>query len=261
MGIPIGIAYSPKTTLAAALGSAGDTCEVADISVFPDPPHEKKGVIVLCADERFASDDPDDYETCYYTSKDENSLTGLERGIEGSTPAEWPVGTVCACLFTNAAWQESMDFIEDVDGNVTTHLEQPEIHQPVFIDAEPAIEEYEEGDVVLIPFEQGEDATDGSWIRFPNGIQICWTRLSTSFHNSGALTALWVFPQEFASTPQVSATIMLTGASITPQGKEVHAQTLSPSATQAAIQARTTGADFEDGDYCEVDAIAIGRWE
>jgi hypothetical protein len=107
MSIPIGIAYSPKTKLNSGLDELDDECVVVNINAFPTPPAGGKGVVVFCSDDRFDSDDPNDYETCYYTGRDVGSskLTGLDRGVEGNTPATWPAETACACLFTNAHWE------------------------------------------------------------------------------------------------------------------------------------------------------------
>lgn len=47
---------------------------------------------------------------------------------------------------------------------------------------------------------------NGEWVRFPDGTQICWGRVSISPTPNVASEGTWVFPATFAFPPEVQAT-------------------------------------------------------
>ena len=102
--IPILLEYSPLTELGEILGVNDATAKLVDISSVPDLGTGEITHIVLCASDRYDSENPDDYETCEVTDKDTGtSVVTVERGIEGNQQ-EWPAGTYVRCLGTAEAW-------------------------------------------------------------------------------------------------------------------------------------------------------------
>ncbi len=79
---------SPKTSLSAAATASSTSITVSDASVFPDAPN-----LAVIGTEV-------DAEIIKYTSKSGNKLSGVTRGINGTTAKAWPVGTNIARNFT-----------------------------------------------------------------------------------------------------------------------------------------------------------------
>ncbi len=90
---------SPETTTVGVTAVGATEITVADISAFPDPVDGEEGSALLCAVERFMSDDPADYEAIIYTGRNTGTkkLTGVTRGVEG-TARSWPAGTAISCF-------------------------------------------------------------------------------------------------------------------------------------------------------------------
>lgn len=104
---------SPKTALAAAITTAANVVPVDDASRLPAAPN----LAVIGSDI--------DAEIVKYTAKDGNSLTGVTRGVNGTTAKDWPVGTIVARNFTAYDHELFKNNIEDLETRKvnTTDLE------------------------------------------------------------------------------------------------------------------------------------------
>ena len=104
--IPKTIAYSPLTQLATTLLEEGTSAEVTNIAACPELAAGEEARVVFCADERFSTEDPTEFESCRVTSKHaiENTV-GIVRGTEG-LQQEWPAGTFCRFLVTADGWNK-----------------------------------------------------------------------------------------------------------------------------------------------------------
>ena len=123
---PKSIPYSFVAQLTAILGANSEThltASVDDSTKFPDVAEGEIGYVVFCASEKFDSNVLTDYETCTYTGKSGNDLTGLTRGVEG-TVQEWPIDTFCACMFTADAHELAWDVLVDIESTLTEQGEE-----------------------------------------------------------------------------------------------------------------------------------------
>ncbi len=110
--------YSPATVTEGTTADTANEIVVDDLDVFPDATSDAPGVAVLSADAKFASDDPDDYETVTYTGKDsgDSKLTGVTRNVEGAARDPWPHETAIACLMT-------AEHFKRINSTVNDHLD------------------------------------------------------------------------------------------------------------------------------------------
>ena len=105
---------SPATTLSVACTATATSIVVVDASVLPPAPN----LAVLGADENA--------EIIRYSAIDSNVLSGVTRGINGTTPQAWIVGTNVARNFTSydhdtfkANIEELAGEMEDADEDIT----------------------------------------------------------------------------------------------------------------------------------------------
>lgn len=107
--LPIAIDYSPRTQLQSGLG--GDTtdtvAELKNIAAVPALESGQWGSITFSTTARFDSEDPADYETCYFNEVDAGTgeIKGMIRGVAGTRQA-WPADTYCRCTLPAKAWNE-----------------------------------------------------------------------------------------------------------------------------------------------------------
>jgi hypothetical protein len=106
MTIPKGIAFSPKTltlgvTSTDAVVIGINTGSGEGVSAFPTPSTGRPGQATLSQSTGYTSEDPDTYETVYFTAVGSSELTGVTRGVEGVVQ-EWPSGTVISVQQTDA---------------------------------------------------------------------------------------------------------------------------------------------------------------
>lgn len=83
-----GLAFSPQTTLTAAISAVDTIIPVADVSVFPDAPNY---ATIAGAD--------GSGETVLYSAKTSNSLSGCTRGVEGEAKY-WDNGEIISRNWT-----------------------------------------------------------------------------------------------------------------------------------------------------------------
>lgn len=101
---------SPKTTLTTAITAEDTALIVADASVLPAAPN----LLVLGTG--------DDAEIVSYTAISGNVVSGLTRGVKGTTKGAWPVDTIVARNFTAYdadAFRENILDLEDRKANKT----------------------------------------------------------------------------------------------------------------------------------------------
>lgn len=98
-------AGSPKTQLTAELSAVATSMTVSDASVLPAAPN----LAVL--------GDDSDAEVISYTGKSGNTITGLVRGLGGTTASVWPDGTDVARNYTSFDHDRFIENIEDLETN------------------------------------------------------------------------------------------------------------------------------------------------
>lgn len=98
-----GIPFSPPAILMDNVGAADTIIKVSDVSLFPDAPN----YATIGTDENG--------ETILYTAKTADSLSGCQRGVEG-TAKVWAAGELIARNFTAA---DHADLIAAIGENAT----------------------------------------------------------------------------------------------------------------------------------------------
>jgi len=189
--MPLGLyppmAKSPVTYLAEPINESATTIIVDDISKLPDPPN-----IATIGDR-------EDSETIRYGGKRGNSLTSVTRGFEGDAK-EWSAGTPIAnvpCAQHIRALQKKYEAHE---AN-TTDAHGIDEH----IAATPEDNVHGLAGAVIVDAGSNEN---GSWVRFGNGIQICWgSKIFPGEGWTGSENKWWLtgqsltFPVPFDSAP------------------------------------------------------------
>ena len=95
-----GIPFSPQATLAESIGEADTIIKVSDVSAFPDAPN-------------YATIGTDELgETILYTAKTADSLSGCQRGVEGTAKA-WSAGELIGRNFTAKDHADMIQAIKD----------------------------------------------------------------------------------------------------------------------------------------------------
>src|SRR5690606_12670517 len=116
--------------------------------------------------------------------------------------------------------------------------------------------------------EMGSNA-NGQYVRWENGLQVCWHVLQSTSIASPVLSTSWTFPASFASTPVVLNFARLTPGSYRYAGSAtphlhfgfVSHTTISNSSVILAIYRTADAPGFQSGDYVTFSPIAIGRWK
>lgn len=98
-------AGSPKTTLAAELSAVATSMTLSDASVLPTAPN----LAVLGNDS--------DAEVVSYTTITGNVVSGLIRGLGGTTASVWAIGTDVARNFTSFDHDRFISNIEELESN------------------------------------------------------------------------------------------------------------------------------------------------
>ena len=50
---------------------------------------------------------------------------------------------------------------------------------------------------------KAEETTDGGYVQFENGLQICWTTIALKYSSYQSMVGTWTFPSSFKSAPVV----------------------------------------------------------
>lgn len=116
--------------------------------------------------------------------------------------------------------------------------------------------------VVDRQIERGSNA-NGKYVRFADGTQRCWEKLTLSYGAGSYCSATWTFPAAFVSAPEgLVATTESTGGA-TPVDTELAAiRAYSATTTAATIrQPRISGlTSFQVGDTLDAAVSAEGNW-
>lgn len=114
--------------------------------------------------------------------------------------------------------------------------------------------------------EMGENS-NGVYVRWENGLQICFTpdenSLFLSFTSPGLLATTWNFPAPFIEQPFTVGSIRTTGDSSPGPDEILSVRFAASSNTSTAprVSRISGGTNFQAGDYIEVYVLAIGRWK
>lgn len=101
-----GINNSPKTALTSEISATAQTIRVADISVFPSPPN----LATIGTD--------DSAEVIRYNGISGSSLTGCERGFDGTTASVWRADAAIYRAFTKYDYETLLANITELLGMV-----------------------------------------------------------------------------------------------------------------------------------------------
>lgn len=162
-------------------------------------------------------------ETIKYTGKSATALTGVTRGFEGSA-REWGQGVPIANV-------PCAQHFRALQANILR----------------------------LIPdVGHGEN---GSWMRWDNGVQICWVSLDLEFDLDKLLRTTWVFPKPFINDNQ--AITFSTGLPPSKGGKrtDIFPKVTYVTNTECKVAIRNENGAFEFGDSVNARVSAVGWWK
>ncbi len=110
--------------------------------------------------------------------------------------------------------------------------------------------------------ERGSNS-NGEYVRFADGTQICMHLMQVGYTTSGVCSGNWVFPMAFSAAPHGLSVQLESTGTATPTEQEL-APTRAQGATLTSVdlrQPRISGlTNFVPGDFVDIYAIAIGRW-
>ena len=116
------------------------------------------------------------------------------------------------------------------------------------------------------PIVESGSNSDGSWTRWADGTQQCWTeRFSVDSRQSAArLGSFWSFPSSFTEDPAVMTVLLDFGSLQTMESTDradARVTALSPTAAFLNVYRISGASAFESGDSHDVAATAVGRWK
>lgn len=136
-----GIPFSPQATLTESIGEADTIIKVSDVSAFPDAPN-------------YATIGTDELgETILYTAKTADSLSGCQRGVEGTAKA-WSAGELIGRNFTA---KDHADMIQAIGDAAKT----AKADGVAFEDGQTFQEKYDAGELTGPEGEQGPEGKQG----------------------------------------------------------------------------------------------------
>lgn len=149
-----GVPFSPQAFLSDSIGAADTIIPVSDASVFSDAPN----LATIGTDE--------DGETVLYAAKTANSLSGCQRGVEGTAKA-WQMGEVIARNFT------AKDH-NDLIAAVLSAAKTAEASGVSFSDGKTFQEKYDSGDLdgksaYEVAVANGFSGTEEEWLSYLHG--------------------------------------------------------------------------------------------
>ncbi len=110
--------------------------------------------------------------------------------------------------------------------------------------------------------ERGSNA-NGDYVRFADGMQICWGTLDLGYNYGSRMRGTWTYPASFASVPTVPAPGMTSAYSGTPGPNEIGLlQSIAQASDTIVDLYRSAGGttNFDPADTYTVRAMAVGRW-
>lgn len=109
--------------------------------------------------------------------------------------------------------------------------------------------------------EQGSNS-NGDWVRFANGTQVCSMKSSVTPEQSASIGGDFTFPAVFTSAPVLSATVNAIISQSNAGAVILEAEVLSSSTYRVKIQTIQSGGNMiavsNNITFC---AIAIGKWK
>lgn len=109
--------------------------------------------------------------------------------------------------------------------------------------------------------ERGSNA-NGQYVRFADGMQICWLEnLQLSYSSTAMMAATWTHPASFSTSPAATAG-RRSGGGLTPSEDELGSTKVAVSATSTTVMLfRVAGmTNFGPADSTTFSVIATGRW-
>src|SRR5690625_4179260 len=163
----------------------------------------------------------------------------IERAQEGTTAQSHEAGSLVENNFTAGTYQALVSEIQSLSQQLET---------AVFVE------------------EQGENS-NGSYIRYSNGIQEIWSQIELTYNQSSNLRAQWNFPKSFRDRNySLSVTLADSSGSFpnVTKGEISHLGTTDSFSSSMAYlyMFKIDGIDnFTNEDRALVMAYAIGRWK
>lgn len=112
--------------------------------------------------------------------------------------------------------------------------------------------------------EMGSNA-NGTYVRWENGLMVCWQYLTGTYQGAYYMRALWSFPVSFTAAPTVVHAIERPRIAGRDDPYDInYNQYIQPSAsstTEALFDVIVTSGACVSGDNFNVHAIAIGKWK
>ena len=109
--------------------------------------------------------------------------------------------------------------------------------------------------------------SNGQFVRFADGTQICWHTINLEFNNASSCQTDWIFPAEFSEVGSHGGVIDYAGtaANADPSINDLQGVGYTNSGSnntrwRAVVRRRGDAADFVSGNFVRVRLSAIGRW-
>ncbi len=195
-----------------------------------------------------------------------NTFT-VQRGAEGTTPQGHPEGALVQNRWTAGTYEDLWDGVDGLRDNVDDLRDNVEAHEENTTDAHGIDEHFDatpEDNVhglearVIIRF---GSYSNGSYVRWSNGLQICWIpSITLTFVNSGLLRARWDFPAEF-KTGSIPACIANPNQLPPVYEARTAGTVVACDASYCTVQAIAPLDTFEESDTWDFQAVAIGWWK
>lgn len=229
-------ANNASSQLAQAIGAEDTSLTVLDGSSFPDAPFlvSIEGEIIEVG------------------AKDGNTFSALVRGTEGTTPASHASGSRVENRFTAGTYQQIVDKINNLKAEEIEYTSEVTSFTPTQVAA--ALDALAGVRIV----EMGSNA-NGEYVRWENGLQVCYTFLTLTYSGSARLQAGWTFPASFVDADRIVAAL------ITYVEGDVDMENvgLIYDETRSAVsgQIKIAGSSFTTQSTLHANALAIGRWK
>ena len=101
--------------------------------------------------------------------------------------------------------------------------------------------------------------SNGKYIRFKNGIQICWYNTILTYTSTTTLDNSWTYPMSFSASPTVSGNAT-ESASVPHRSLAMFYSSVTRSSCQINMSRPTGSTNFGTSDTRDVSLIAIGEW-
>lgn len=104
--------------------------------------------------------------------------------------------------------------------------------------------------------------TNGTYIRFDNGIQICWSKVVTMNYASGSvITGTWTFPAAFNAAPAVFHTPTGGISNLANASRDTIGIRTNSIGTSSAALDLVSNNNFSSGDSMDTYGVAYGTWK